>query len=100
MDTPLDVLAQAEAELAAMDFDETASGLDRRQFMFRSLVAAAASAFGAPAMAGAQGLRAPLIDMSGVWSELQPPAQQPAVPLGNGERPPCSSCRTRKAPAR
>ncbi len=87
MDTPLDVLAQAEAELAAMDFDETVAGLDRRQFMFRTLVAAAASAFGAPAVAAAQGRRAPLADVSGLWTELQPPAQQPAVPLGNGEAP-------------
>ena len=42
MDTPLDFLAQAEAELAAADYDESATGVDRRQFMFFSLVAAAA----------------------------------------------------------
>ena len=49
MDTPLDFLAQAEAELAAADYDESATGVDRRQFMFFSLVAAAASTFGAQA---------------------------------------------------
>lgn len=87
MDTPLDVLAQAEAELAAMDYDEAATGLDRRQFMFRSLVAAAASAFGAPAVASAEG-RGALADVSAFWAEFQPPVQQqPPVPLGNGEAP-------------
>ena len=54
MDTPLDFLEQAEAELAAVEYDESATGVDRRQFMFFSLVAAAASTFGAQA-AGAQG---------------------------------------------
>ncbi|WP_337170962.1 amidase [Gemmatimonas aurantiaca] len=87
MDTPLDVLAQAEAELAAMDYDETTTGLDRRQFMFRSLVAAAASAFGAPAVAAAEG-RGALADVSAFWAGFQPPVQQqPPVPLGNGEAP-------------
>lgn len=87
MDTPLDVLAQAEAELAAMDYDEAATGLDRRQFMFRSLVAAAASAFGAPAALAAEG-RGALADVSAFWGEFQPPVQQqPPVPLGNGEAP-------------
>lgn len=87
MDTPLDYLAQAEAELAAIDFDERATGIDRRQFMFRSLVAAAASTFGARA-AGAEVPALFFDGTDGVWSSLQPPAQQPpAVPLGNGEAP-------------
>jgi hypothetical protein len=82
------VLAQAEIELAAMDYDEQAAGVDRRQFMFRSLVAAAASTFGAKA-AGAQGAAASLdAAAAGVWQTMQPPVQQPsAVPLGNGEAP-------------
>ncbi len=88
MDTPLDVLAQAETELAAMDYDETTQGLARREFMFRSLVAAAAGVFGAPAVAAAAsgGTR---IDVSAAWAGFQPPAQQqqPPVPLGNGEAP-------------
>ena len=87
MDTPIDFLEQAEAELAAIDFDEAAAGLDRRQFMFRSLVAAAASTFGAQA-AGAQTPRAWYDGTNGIWSSLQPPAQQqPPVALGNGEAP-------------
>ena len=90
METPLDCLEQAEAELAAIDFDEATAGIDRRQFMFRSLVAAAAGTFGA-ASAGAQSPRALLDGASAGWATLQPPAQQPAQPapepLGNGEAP-------------
>ena len=52
MDSPFDILEQAEAELAA-HHDASLTGVDRRQFMFYSLVAAAASAIGAQA-AGAQ----------------------------------------------
>jgi Asp-tRNA(Asn)/Glu-tRNA(Gln) amidotransferase A subunit family amidase len=88
VDTPLDFLAQAEAELAAMDYDESVMGMDRRQFMFRSLVAAAASTFGAQA-ASAQGTRNLLANTSGAWQAIQPPVQQQPtpVPLGNGEAP-------------
>lgn len=85
--TPLDVLDQAEAELAALDYDEAATGLDRREFMFRSLVAAAAGAFGARSL-GAQTPEQYLDATAGVWRTLQPPVQQQApVPLGNGEAP-------------
>ncbi|MBL0940711.1 MAG: amidase [Gemmatimonadaceae bacterium] len=88
MDTPLDVLDQAEAELAALDYDEAATGLDRREFMFRSLVAAAAGAFGARSL-GAQTPAQYLDATSGIWRHVQPPVQQqqPPVPLGNGEAP-------------
>lgn len=87
MERPLEFLAQAEAELAAVDFDEAVTGVDRRQFMFRSLVAAAASTFGARAL-GAQTSAEYLHATAGVWQQLQPPAQQaPAVALGNGEAP-------------
>lgn len=87
MDTPLDFLEQAQAELAAIDYDEMATGVDRRQFMFRSLVAAAASTFGARAL-GAQSPSAYLDASAGVWQSMQPPVQQAAaVPLGNGEAP-------------
>ena len=89
MDTPLDFLEQAEAELAAADHDESATGVDRRQFMFYSLVAAAASTFGAQA-AGAQGAMARASGIgsltSGASQPPQPP-QVPPVPLGNGEAP-------------
>ncbi|WP_145979049.1 amidase [Gemmatimonas phototrophica] len=86
MSTPLDFLEHAQAELAAMDYDETATGLPRREFMFRSLVAAAASTFGVRA-AGAQSPRAYFDATASVWSTMQPPVQQSAVPLGNGEAP-------------
>jgi len=76
--SPLDFLAQAEADLAALDHDEAMTGLDRRQFMFLSLVAAAASAFGAEG-AQAQGAAA-----RGASGTMQPP---PVPLLGNGEAP-------------
>jgi len=95
VNSPIDLLEQAQAELAAIDYDETAAGLDRRQFMFRSLVAAAASAFGARAAGaqptdaiGADAIGSALAESAGVWRSLQPPVQgQTPVPLGNGEAP-------------
>ena len=89
MDTPLDFLAQAEAELAAADYDESATGVDRRQFMFFSLVAAAASTFGAQA-AGAQGTMARasgIGSLTGGASQPPQPPQVAPVALGNGEAP-------------
>jgi hypothetical protein len=86
VDTPLDVLEQAEAELAAANHDESATGVDRRQFMFYSLVAAAASTFGAQA-AGAQEAAARASGMGGLASGAAQPPQVPPVPLGNGEAP-------------
>ncbi len=89
MDTPLDFLAQAEAELAAADYDESATGVDRRQFMFFSLVAAAASTFGAQA-AGAQGTMARASGISSLTGGASQPPQPPQVApvaLGNGEAP-------------
>ena len=91
MDTPLDFLEQVEAELAAADHDESTTGVDRRQFMFYSLVAAAASTFGAPA-AGAQaaGAQSALGRAGGVSNMASGDAQPPQVPpvaLGNGEAP-------------
>lgn len=77
---PLDELQQLEAELAARDYDEAAPGaLDRRHFLFLSLVSAAATSFGAASALQAQG-RGP--------NGLLLPSQQPApYPLGNGEAP-------------
>jgi len=89
VDTPLDFLAQAEAELAAADYDESATGVDRRQFMFFSLVAAAASTFGAQA-AGAQGTMARASGISSLTGGASQPPQPPQVApvaLGNGEAP-------------
>ena len=79
MPTPEEVLEQAETDLLALDFDEEASGgLNRRQFMYFSLVSAAASTFGVAAAAAAQAAiaGAPLAQ-----------AQPLPFPLGNGESP-------------
>ncbi len=79
MDRPEDLLAALEPELAARaEQAEHATGVDRREFLFTSLLTAAATTFGAHA----------------AWAQRgtgggQPPAQ-PAVPplaLGNGEPP-------------
>lgn len=78
---PLDFLAQAEADLAHVDHDPANAGVDRRQFLFYSLVTAAAAQFGAAA-AGAQPAAGRAVGGGG----MQPPAQPPA-PLGNGEAP-------------
>jgi Asp-tRNA(Asn)/Glu-tRNA(Gln) amidotransferase A subunit family amidase len=87
VDRPEDLLEAAlpgiarDAEAAA---ELTGGGVDRRQFMFMSIAAAAASAFGGAHAARAQGAAGA--------SPSAPPAQpaQPAVPpfpLGNGEPP-------------
>lgn len=77
MTTPYDLLEQIEGELNDMDLDEhIPSGLDRREFVFLSLVSAAASAFGVTAVARAQAAAG------------QPQQNQtPPLALGNGEAP-------------
>ncbi|MEQ1690749.1 MAG: amidase [Gemmatimonas sp.] len=91
MSTPEDRLEASESLVAAMaDELEASSGIDRRQFMFYSLVAAAASSFGVES-ARAQGAEIPSLD---AWvptpdiplSLFQPPVVPPLV-LGNGEAP-------------
>ncbi len=87
MHTPDDTLDQLQADLSAPDHDEAATGVDRRQFMFYSLVAAAATTFGAQA---AQAQRAFATDaprslQRDVLRALR--AQQVMDPLGNGEAP-------------
>jgi Asp-tRNA(Asn)/Glu-tRNA(Gln) amidotransferase A subunit family amidase len=84
--TPEEVLDQTEAELYAADYDEELAGMDRRQFMFLSLVAAAATAFGAD-RARAQGIPgAPGAAGAAGGGRGQQP-QAPPVALGNGEAP-------------
>ncbi len=82
--TPEEVLEQLEADVAAIDLETTAEGyaatIDRRHFMFFSLVSAAASTLG---IAGA--LRAQGVITSPRQGVQQPPL--PPVPLGNGEAP-------------
>ena len=87
--TPLEFLDHAEAELAALEYDPSSTGVPRREFMFRSLVMAAASTFGVRSL-GAQSPQAYFDATAGVWSGMlpvQPPAQQEPVVLGNGEAP-------------
>jgi Asp-tRNA(Asn)/Glu-tRNA(Gln) amidotransferase A subunit family amidase len=87
--TPLEFLDHAEAELAALEYDPSSTGVPRREFMFRSLVMAAASTFGVRSL-GAQSPQAYFDATAGVWSGMlpvQPPAQQEPVALGNGEAP-------------
>lgn len=85
--SPDDVLDQLQADLAASDHDDVATGLDRRHFMFYSLVAAAATTFGTRA-AQAQRMIAsagsPSLERD-VRRALQ--AQQDIALLGNGEAP-------------
>src|SRR5262245_65645048 len=64
---------QDEAELLA-DEAEAVTGMDRREFVFLSLVTAAASTFGFGARVMAQGV-----------APGQAPQQTPLPPLGNGE---------------
>ncbi|MGE3617507.1 MAG: amidase, partial [Gemmatimonadales bacterium] len=76
MTDPQDFLDQLHVELAGLDAEpERSAGLDRRHFMFLSLVSAAATTFGTARVARAQGRPA-----------AQTP-QQPPLPLGNGEPP-------------
>jgi Amidase len=91
MSTAEDRLEAAESLVASMAEQlEASSGIDRRQFMFYSLVAAAASSFGVES-ARAMGAPVPLPD---AWNPdidlprglLQPPAVTPLA-LGNGEAP-------------
>src|ERR1019366_6122130 len=81
MPTPEELLNQTESDLINSDYDEESEGMDRRHFMFLSLVAAAATAFGAD-RARAQGTPA---GAAGAAGGQQP--QAPPVPLGNGEAP-------------
>ena len=81
MTTPYELLDQVEADLATMDYDPAAhGGLDRRHFMFLSLVSAAATAFGVPASVRAEGI-------AGVRTRQQQQPQPPPLALGNGEAP-------------
>ena len=84
MPTPEELLNQTESDLINSDYDEESEGMDRRHFMFLSLVAAAATAFGAD-RARAQGTPAGAAGAAGGGRGQQP--QAPPVPLGNGEAP-------------
>ncbi len=84
MDNPEEILAQTELDLAPLaEQAEEISGIDRRQFMFRSLVAAAATTFGAKAV------RAQATSGAAAAPTAAVPQQQAVAPypLGNGEAP-------------
>ncbi|MGQ0766404.1 MAG: amidase [Gemmatimonadota bacterium] len=75
MDRPEEILDQLETDIAALGADDENLGLDRRQFMFLSLVSAAATTFGF----------AHATSLSAQGAPQQPPP--PPLPLGNGESP-------------
>ncbi len=76
MDSAEDLLQDIETRLEPeSEMVEEATGVDRREFMFMSLIAAAATTFGVPIARAQAGASAP-----------QQPAA-PAIDLGNGEPP-------------
>ena len=88
MPTPEDLLDQLHIDLAARDHDEEATGIDRRQFMFYSLVSAAATTFGASAVQAQRALAAGGVSRFAPASEKAFFDQQQAIAvLGNGEAP-------------
>ena len=85
MDRPEDLLEASFPELErAAEEAADVSGVGRREFLFMSIAAAAASTFGgtvARAQAGSAGAALP------TGTAAQQPAPPPPFPLGNGEAP-------------
>jgi hypothetical protein len=89
MSTAREVLEQLQTELETQSWEvEEATGVDRRQFVFMSLVAAAASAFGVPqarAQAVASAAAAGAQDAAGILGNGEPPSTVfQAYPGGTG----------------
>ncbi len=85
MPTPEELLDQLQIDLAAAGHDEEGSGIGRREFMFYSLVTAAASTFGASAVQAQRALAAGgVLRFAAVNRDA---AQQAIAALGNGEAP-------------
>jgi Asp-tRNA(Asn)/Glu-tRNA(Gln) amidotransferase A subunit family amidase len=85
--TPEELLDSAQPELELMAEEmESASGVDRRQFLFRSLMAAAATTFGAHTVS-AQRLMSGAMETAPSSGAAPQQAQLPPYPLGNGEPP-------------
>ncbi len=83
MSNPEDLLEQYQTDLESSDFDAEKFGIDRRQFVFFSLAAAAASALGVrPALA--ESSRGTASGSLGAPQFLQ---QEAPLLLGNGEAP-------------
>ncbi|MEO7965966.1 MAG: amidase family protein, partial [Gemmatimonadaceae bacterium] len=79
MPTPAELLEATESQLSTLDYDDESPGaMDRRHFMFFSLVSAAATTLGMAATLRAQGA------LTAVPAQLPQPAP---IPLGNGEAP-------------
>ena len=85
MPTPEEVLDQLHADLAASTHDEETSGIGRREFMFYSLVSAAATTFGASAAQAQRAFSA--VSTTSHASATRVMAQQAIAALGNGEAP-------------
>ncbi|MEP6762814.1 MAG: amidase [Gemmatimonadaceae bacterium] len=87
MENPEEILHQTQIDLESVAQEaEYHTGVDRREFVFRSLVAAAATTFGSAAVARAQAGAAGA-GSAGAPAAFQPPQQTPPSPLGNGEAP-------------
>src|SRR5476651_593123 len=83
---PEDILEALEPGVAlAAEAAEEQMGIGRREFMFRSLVAAAATTFGAQAALAQAAAGAPSAAMPTPMP--QQPQATPPFPLGNGEPP-------------
>ena len=83
MSNPEDLLEQYQTDLESSDFDAEKFGIDRRQFVFFSLAAAAASALGVrPALGESSGGTA-----AASLGRPQFLQQEAALALGNGEAP-------------
>ncbi|MCC7055293.1 MAG: amidase [Gemmatimonadaceae bacterium] len=85
MPTPEELLDQLHLDLVAAGHDEEGTGVGRREFLFYSLVTAAASTFGASAVQAQRALAAGGVARLGAMAPLS--LQQAAVALGNGEAP-------------
>ena len=85
MPTPEEYLDQLSIDLAAADHDEEATGIGRREFMFYSLVTAAATTFGASAAQAQRALAAGGVSRYTPTSRRD--VQQAIATLGNGEAP-------------
>ena len=87
--SPEDVLDQLHRDLLAADYNEEHTGIDRRHFVFSSLVTAAATAFGASATQAQRSLAAAGVSRFASRSDkaFADRQQQAIANLGNGEAP-------------
>ena len=77
-----ELLEETQAKLEGLDHDEEVSGMDRRHFVFFSLVAAAAATL------GVEPAHAERLGSAAARAGSRFPVQEPApLPLGNGEAP-------------